>query len=419
MAKRKTRDGRVLPDGVSERGDGRFLYRYKMYGKQHYIYDRDLNELKKKIEVLKIDIAKGRDIDLANLSLNQYYPQYLDNYKEGRIKQASFLNKQKYFDWYIRPFDIGAMPMREIKRTHVISHFQYLADKKGLSDGTLKTLASMLGLAMQEVIYDGGVFVNPFLNVMENVTAKPKVRRIALTREEQNALIEYLKREGEFQTNYLPIIGILLGTAMRIGEALALTWNDIDFEHEEIHVSKTMNYRTRVEGGGHEFYITTPKTPNAVRDIPMSADVKKLFQDQQSYQKNLRIRSDISIPQRDERGNIIKNYKGFVFTTKLGYPFTHEGFTSTLRRIVKNYNEMEVMKAKEENRKPVVLPDITAHVFRHTACTRMIEQGIPPERTQIVMGHASIKTTLDIYTTVSKDIRRKVKVDLDSISNIF
>lgn len=47
-------------------------------------------------------------------------------------------------------------------------------------------------------------------------------------REEQNALIEYLKREGEFQTNYLPIIGILLGTAMRIGEALALTWNDID-----------------------------------------------------------------------------------------------------------------------------------------------------------------------------------------------
>ena len=49
VAKRKTKDGRFLPDGVSERADGRFVYRYVLYGKTHYIYDRDLNELKKKI----------------------------------------------------------------------------------------------------------------------------------------------------------------------------------------------------------------------------------------------------------------------------------------------------------------------------------------------------------------------------------
>lgn len=49
MARRKSRDGRVLPDGVSERADGRFIYRYQVYGKPHYIYDKDLGELKKKI----------------------------------------------------------------------------------------------------------------------------------------------------------------------------------------------------------------------------------------------------------------------------------------------------------------------------------------------------------------------------------
>ena len=68
MKKRKDRNGRVLPDGVSLRVDGRYIYRYRLHGKQKYLYSNDLQELKSKIEELKIDVASGANIDLKNMS---------------------------------------------------------------------------------------------------------------------------------------------------------------------------------------------------------------------------------------------------------------------------------------------------------------------------------------------------------------
>ena len=206
---------------------------------------------------------------------------------------------------------------------------------------------------------------------------------------------------------------------MRIGEVLALTWDDIDFKNNVIHIYKTLNYRTRVAGKGHEYFITTPKTKNANRDIPMSPDVCKLLSMQQQYQKDLRIRQDIEIPQRDDTGNCIRNFKGFVFTSKLGYPFTHEGFKKSVERIVKNYNIAEKKVAENEKRDPIYLPNITPHVFRHTACTRLVEQEIPYERLKLIMGHSSLKTTIDVYTSISNDLRKKAQFDLENIVSIF
>ena len=71
VQRRKDHNGRVLPEGVSERADGRYIYRYQQYGKTHYLYSKDLTELKRKIEQLKLDVVKGRNIDLATMSLNQ------------------------------------------------------------------------------------------------------------------------------------------------------------------------------------------------------------------------------------------------------------------------------------------------------------------------------------------------------------
>lgn len=74
------------------------------------------------------------------------------------------------------------------------------------------------------------------------------------------------------------------------------------------------------------------KTENAYRDIPMSEDVYRLFQMQREYQKNMRIRNDIKIEQYDNAGNVVAKYSKFIFTTKLGKPFTHEGLVCCILR---------------------------------------------------------------------------------------
>lgn len=408
VAKRKDSHGRVLPDQVSERADGRYIYRYNLYGKTHYLYDRDLNELKKKIQKLQLDIASGVNTDLGALSLNQWYPQYIEVFKVGKVKDATLMNLRNYYKWYIQDYTIGRMPMKELKRSFVVAHFKHLADKKGLATGTLKALASMLYNCLKQVVYDGGLIVNPAFEIMKEVKATPKTVREALTDEEVTLLLEFLKIEGEFQNVHLPFIGVLLGTGIRFGEGDALTWKDVDFENRVLHINKTMNYRCK-NSDKHEFFITTPKTPNAVRDIPLDDDMIALFKMQKNYQKSMKIRNDIEID----------GYKDFVFTTRLGNPFTSEGFCATIKRIVKAANEWEQERAEKEGRKPVVIPHTTPHVFRHTFCTKLVLADIPYEVTKTLMGHSSIKTSIDIYSHIKGDNNKKVRTSIDGIVKIF
>lgn len=410
VVRRKDPNGRVLPEGVYYRqADSRYIYKYYLYGKPHYIYDKDLTNLKVKIDKQKLDVASGRNTDLAGMSLNEWYPQYIKIFKEDKVKPASLLNLKNYYEWYVEPYAIGRMPMRELKRTHFVAHFRELANKKKLAHGTLRSLASMLYNCLQQVVYDGGLFVNPASEIMKDVAAKPKEARDALTEEQEKLLLDFLKIEGTFQNVYLPMVGILLGTGMRFGECDALTWDDVDLEKGIVHVSKTLNYRCK-NTNKHEYFITSPKTPNAVRDIPLSDDLVRLFKMQKQYQKDMRIRQDIKID----------DYSHFVFTSKLGNPFTHEGFVATMKRIVKHANEWEKERAEKEDREPVELPaKLTPHIFRHTFATHLVLNEVPYEIAKVVMGHSSVKTTIDIYSHIRNDNAKRMRADIGNVIKIF
>ena len=110
----------------------------------------------------------------------------------------------------------------------------------------------------------------------------------------------------------------------------------------------------------------------------------------QLYQKQMRIRDDIAID----------GYKGFVFTAKTGNPYTHESIVRTTKLVVKRANEWEAERAKQENRKLVVIRTHTPHVWRHTFTTRLVEKEVPYETLKLLLGHSSIKTSMDIYTHI-------------------
>ena len=124
----------------------------------------------------------------------------------------------------------------------------------------------------------------------------------------------------------------------------------------------------------------------------------------------MKIRKDIEI----------SGYKNFVFTTKLGNPFTHEGFVATLRRIVKHANEWEKERAEKEGREPVELSaKLTPHIFRHTFATHLVLNEVPYEIAKVVMGHSSIKTTIDIYSHIQLDNTKRMRADIGNVIKIF
>ena len=409
MANRKSKSGRVLPKGVTERKDGRFLYRYSLYGKTCYLYDKDLNELKKKIVELNYNILKGERVDKSKLTLGEWYPQYVKIYKEGKIKESTLVNYMEYYEWFIKGSLIDRMPLKELKRVHLVAHFDELAQKRNIAHTTLKALASMIYNAIQQAAYDGVISINPAKDIMKEIQARPKKVKDALTVEQVRVLIDFLKREGEWQNIYLPVIGIGLSLGCRCGELYGLTWNDVDFENEVIRINHTLHYRRMKCEQDKKFFITSPKTEKSYREIPMSSEVKKLFELQKQYQKDMRIRQDITID----------GYKGFVFTTKLGTTFTHEAVTRMLDCVVKRANEWEARRALEENREPVVIPRHTPHVWRYTLTTRLVESGVDLVTTKNILGHSRVNTTIDIYNRISQKQAEKMKANLENVISVL
>lgn len=411
MAVQRRKDkvtGRVLPPNVSRRADGRYIHRSMVYGKPHYIYGRDLDKLKEKILEFEYSLKNGKVLDISKLSLDEWYPQYIELYKKNKVKETTLKNQISYYNWYIQGSIIARMPIKDLKRSMVVAHFKELADKKHLAQSTLKNLAGYLYNACQQALYDGVISINPCVDIMKDIAATPKEIRDALTVEETKLMLEYMKIEDNWANVYLPIIGIGLGTGMRWGELSGLTWSDIDMNNHTISVNHSIHYRDKGTGK-HEFFISSPKTVNAIRTIPMSDEVYELFKIQKKYQKQMRIRDDIAID----------SYKGFVFTAKTGNPYTHESIVRTTKLVVKRANEWEAERAKQENRKPVVISIHTPHVWRHTFTTRLVEKEVPYETLRLLLGHSSIKTSMDIYTHIKQQNYKRLITDVSGILDIF
>lgn len=77
--------------------------------------------------------------------------------------------------------------------------------------------------------------------------------------------------------------------------------------------------------------------------------------------------------------------------------------------------EQEIQKAEKENREAIEMPEFSAYIMRHTFCTRLCENDLNVKTTQSIMGHADIKTTMNIYTHVTEE---KKQQELSKLNNI-
>lgn len=85
----------------------------------------------------------------------------------------------------------------------------------------------------------------------------------------------------------------------------------------------------------------------------------------------------------------------------------HQGtLNKALQRIMRDCNS-EVLEKKGVDSDPALLPKFSCHVLRHTFATRMCESGLNVKVVQSVLGHADVTTTLDIYVTVTNDLKKR------------
>ena len=188
----------------------------------------------------------------------------------------------------------------------------------------------------------------------------------------------------------------MANTGMRVGEITGLRWSDVNFEDGMISVNHTLVYYNHRDEFGTYFSINTPKTEAGARYIPMTDEVSKAFEMEREYQKEIEI-------QCTDR---IDGYEDFIFVNRYG-KVQHQGtLNKAIKRIMRDCND-EILLDKGLDSSPVLLPNFSCHILRHTFATRLCESGVNLKVIQDILGHADVSTTMNIYVDVMKDTKQK------------
>ena len=235
---------------------------------------------------------------------------------------------------------------------------------------------------------------------------KNKGIRRALTIEQQRVYMDYISNHPVYY-HWWPMFTILLGTGCRIGEALGLRWEDVDFEKRMISVNHTLVYYKRTDEDTAALRVSTPKTEAGIRTIPMLDVVFDAFQMLHEEQKETGFNE-----------SVIDGMTGFVFCDRFHNVPNPSSVNRAIKRIVNTYNNEEILEAARQKREPLLLPEFSCHQLRHTFCTRLCENETNLKVIQSVMGHRDIATTMDIYAEAT-DTKKRESFDQLSHLDIF
>ena len=398
--KSKGKGTNELQRGETQRANGTFAYQWKdRDGKRHVIYAKTLQELREKEQELQDDVRDGVRPEVRNMTVNEMYERWKD-LKRG-LKDNTFQNYQYLYRMYIYP-SFGRRKLSELVKSDLKRFYNTLMDERGLAISTVDGVHTVLHQVFEMAVDDNCIRRNPADNVLKELKsahAFDTEKRRALTLAEEQLFLDYLKRTPQYR-HWYPIFAVMLGTGMRVGEAVGLRWCDIDLEEGVIDVNHTLVYYKH-EINGCYCNIHSPKTKAGIRKIPMLGNVKEAFLEERKNQMASGVRCSVSVD----------GYTDFIFVNRFGHP-QHQGtLNKAIRRITRDCND-EVLSLKKRN--PVLLPPFSCHILRHTFTTRMCEKGVNIKVIQDVLGHADISTTLNIYADATKELKKSEFALLDA-----
>lgn len=276
--------------------------------------------------------------------------------------------------------------------------YNNLCDVEHLKISTIDNIHNVLHQVFQVAVDDNYIRANPcdkMLKELKVAHGHEVEKRKALSEAQQNLFLQFLL-DTERYNHWYPVFYILLNTGMRVGELTGLRWRDVDFDSGFISVNHTLVYYNHRDELGTYFSINTPKTDAGRREIPMIEGVRHAFELERQYQKENGIVSK----------SRIDGFEDFIFVNRNG-EVQHQGtLNKALKRIARDCNDKVLLEQDIEDN-PVLLPNFSCHILRHTFATRLCEAGVNLKVIQDILGHVDVSTTMNIYVDAMKELKKK------------
>lgn len=322
------------------------------------------------------------------ITLEQWFHTWLFEFRINELKDTSFERYEGIFRNYIKGSIIGKKKLSDIRTAHIQSYYNTLAEQ-GKSTNTIKTLNKTLKTCLNDALKQGYIVKNYCsLVTMPKSDIKEKDHDITFfTPEEQQRFIATLNKNR----NRMLFI-LALGSGLRLGELMALKWDNVDMVNNTLSVTHAISRISKVGKDGSRTWSVLehdPKTKSSIRTIPLPINIVKEL-------KKHKAKQDKEILKNGE----LYQKNNLVFCTELG------GYLDT-RNLTRSYARA-LAKAGIEHKK--------FHSMRHTYATRLFENDVPIKTVQSLMGHNDITTTMNIYTHVTPE---KMTDEVQKLNSIF
>jgi len=334
-----------------ERKSWYFRVRYKdMYGRNQQKMKRGFKKRGDAILAEAEFLASIKDAFSNDVTLDQVFEH---NIKHKRLKDKTVRRRTNEYNLHIKP-RFGHIKVKDINiqqvldfKTHLENSFQSL--------NSARTVYSNFKVLINHSVKFFGLRLDPTLVVDPIQRVKPKINYIKRD--------EFEHRVNEFDINhYKELTRLLFYTGLRVGEALALTWKDIDIDKNQLYVNKTLDINTREP--------TSPKTAGSEGFVPFPNFITDML--------------------KEIKKESIKKIYGFndnlyVFGGLAPYHYSH-------------YHK----KFKE------IFPKLRIHDLRHSYATHLINNGVDIYLVKELMRHDDIKQTANTYGHLYTERKQEV-----------
>ena len=258
--------------------------------------------------------------DPMSVTLGEWYEYWLDTYMKDTVKQSTYASYRSYLNKHFCV--LGKILLKKLEPHTLQEFYNYKFREEGLSPKTLRNYHMALHKCLQQAVKERLLVYNPCDAVTLPSGEKPEIS--VFTNDQQRALVQ-----ASYRHRYGVFIRLDLCTGLRMGELLALKWEDIDFSTAQLHVRRTINRLAKYEAhdgeNKTEIVFGTPKTKNSRRTIPLTRTMTDELARWKQQQAQDKIRAGDKYTD-----------DSFIVTNEFGHYFEQKTFKDYYDRLLKD-----------------------------------------------------------------------------------